>query len=480
VEPSASATPSFELLLARIADLEAVIAAQAAQIAAQAQEIARLQSIVAAQEAHLAAVSTRPASDKNARNSSLPPSQSPPANRKPSATPPQKKGPRRGHPGTSRRRAEPTLIVTCRPQRCTGCGADLGCVSGHARNRSQQVELPPFSPTVVEMVCYRCFCPACGQANTAPYPPGWDPNQTFGPRLQAALAYLHHHQHISYERLCGLLSDLFGLSLSEGAVASALARTQRALSPHYEAIAQKVRQSAVVGSDETRQRVEGRSCWGWVVQSAAAVYHWIAHSRSRQELIDFFRESLPEVQESDCFSAQLASPVARKQVCQAHQLRDLLYAQEHGDEAYAPRMSRLIRRAIHLAHRREQLTPSLYAHQAARLKRLGHQLGFGPLASNPFGEAMQQRYRRLEAHWWVFLERADVNPTNNASERALRPAVVHRKVLGGFRSDWGAAAYASFLSSVQSFQREGRDVFAGLLEFLAPHDPTLLAASSDA
>jgi transposase len=153
-------------------------------------------------------------------------------------------------------------------------------------------------------------------------------------------------------------------------------------------------------------------------------------------------------------------------------LRDLLYAQEHGDEAFAPRMSRLIRMAIHLAHRREQLSPSLYAHQAQRLKRLGHQLGFGPLAKNPFGEAMQQRYRRWEAHWWLFLDRADVNPTNNASERALRPSVVHRKVLGGFRSEWGAAAYASFLSIVQTLQKEGREIFPSLLALLAPPEPT--------
>lgn len=470
MEPAA--TPSFELLFARIADLEALVASQAAQIAAQAQEIARLQT-------ELAAVRAAKGSDKNARNSSLPPSHSPPAHRTPSATPPKKKGPRRGHPGTSRRRAQPTLIVACHPTRCTGCAADLGRVSGHVRNRSQQVELPPLAPLVVEVLCYRCFCPACGTANTAPYPEGWDPNQTFGPRLQATLAYLHHAHHLGYERLCGLVADLSGLPISEGAVANALARTQTKLAPHYQALAKRVRESAVVGSDETRQRVDGRSCWGWVVQSAEAVYHWIAHSRSTKELIDFFGESLPEVQESDGFSAQLASPVLCKQVCQAHQLRDLLYAQEHGDEAYAPRMSRLIRMAIHVAHRRQQLSPSLYTHQAERLKRLGHQLGFGPLAKNPFGEAMQQRYRRWEAHWWVFLDRADVNPTNNASERALRPSVVHRKVLGGFRSEWGAAAYAGFLSIVQTLQKEGREIFPSLLALLAPPDSTLLAACSD-
>jgi transposase len=353
-------------------------------------------------------------------------------------------------------------------------------VPGHVRNRSQQVELPPLAPTIVEVLCYRCFCPACGKPNTAPYPQGWDPDQTFGPRLQMAIAYLHHHHHVALERLRGLFADLWGLSISRGAVTNVLARVQQALQPQSEAIAQQVRDSKVVGSDETRQRVGGQNCWEWTVQSAAAVYHWIAHSRASQEWRDFYGESLPEVQESDCYSAQLASPVAIKQVCHAHQLRDLLHAKEQGDTQYAPRMSRLIRMAIGLCHRREKLRPELFRHQAQRLKRLGYELGFGPLAVNAFGAAQQERYRRLWAWWWVFLDRADVRPTNNASERALRPSVVHRKVLGGFRSEWGAAAYASFLSVVQTLQREGADLFENLLALLHPHQLACSAPASDA
>jgi transposase len=143
-------------------------------------------------------------------------------------------------------------------------------------------------------------------------------------------------------------------------------------------------------------------------------------------------------------------------------------------------MSRLIRMAIGLHHRRQKLRPELFTHQAARLKRLGHALGFGVLATNAFGAAQQERYRRLEAWWWVFLERGDVCPTNNASERALRPSVVHRKGTGGFRSEWGAAAYATFLSVVQTLQREGEDRFENLLALLKPHDLACPASASDA
>jgi len=489
VEPTAPSPLSLESLLARIAHLEALLASQAQQIArlqalepllaSQAQQIARLQAQLAAKDTELAALRARPPSNKNSKNSSIPPSQSFPENRSPSQTP-GKTGARSGHPGHGRKRAEPTFTLECHPARCNGCGADLTQLSGHLRNRSQQVDLPPVAPVIVEVVCYRCFCPNCGQPNTAAYPDGWDPHQRFGPRLLATVAYLHHQHHVGHERLEGLLGDLFGLPISQGGLGNLLARTQATLHPHYEAIGERVRDSRVVGSDETRARVGGQSRWNWVVQSQEAVYHWIAHSRSTQELNDFYGESPPEVQESDCYAGQLASPVAIKQVCHAHQLRDLRYAQEHGDEAYAPRMSRLIQMAIHLSHRRGRLSPGLFAHQVARLKRLGHGLGFGPLTPNPFGEQQQERYRRLEESWWVFLDREDVNPTNNASERALRPSVVHRKVTGGFRSEWGAEAYAAFLSVVQTLQRGGAEVFANLLALLDPHNLRLLGPASDA
>jgi len=337
------------------------------------------------------------------------------------------------------------------------------------KGRSQQVELPPVKPLVVEVVRTRCRCPNCGTNNVAASPLGWDPRQRFGPRLQGLLAYLHHHQHVGYARLRQLLADLFGLTISEGAIAAALARTARALQGTYAAIREQVRGSAVVGSDETRQRVAGENQWSWVVQSSTAAYHWVGESRATKELLDFFDGVCPEVQGSDCFSAQLASPVAAKQVCMAHQLRDLKYAQEHGDRQYAPKMARLIRLAIRLAKRRSRLCERLFAHQAGRLRRLGHVLGWVLRVQNPFGEAMQERYQRLERHWWVFLERSDVEPTNNASERALRPVVVHRKVNGGFRSDWGAEGYARFVSIVQTAQKRGQAIVPALLQILAPH-----------
>jgi transposase len=68
---------------------------------------------------------------------------------------------------------------------------------------------------------------------------------------------------------------------------------------------------------------------------------------------------------------------------------------------------------------------------------------------------------------FVFLKRRDAEPTNNESERALRPAVIFGKVTNGFRSEWGAKAYAVLCSIVETGRRNGRSAFAGIRGALA-------------
>jgi hypothetical protein len=64
-------------------------------------------------------------------------------------------------------------------------------------------------------------------------------------------------------------------------------------------------------------------------------------------------------------------------------------------------------------------------------------------------------------------KRRDVEPTNNESERALRPSVIFRKVTNGFRSEWGAKAYAALCSIVETGRRNGRSALTAIRLALA-------------
>ena len=67
----------------------------------------------------------------------------------------------------------------------------------------------------------------------------------------------------------------------------------------------------------------------------------------------------------------------------------------------------------------------------------------------------------------VFLTRRDIEPTNNESERELRPSVIFRKVTNGFRSEWGAKVYADLCSIVGTGRRNGQSAIAAIRTALA-------------
>jgi transposase len=63
----------------------------------------------------------------------------------------------------------------------------------------------------------------------------------------------------------------------------------------------------------------------------------------------------------------------------------------------------------------------------------------------------------------------DVEPTNNASERALRSAVIARKLSLGVQSEWGGQLVARLLSVTTSLEQQGRAAMDFLIELMVAH-----------
>ena len=70
-------------------------------------------------------------------------------------------------------------------------------------------------------------------------------------------------------------------------------------------------------------------------------------------------------------------------------------------------------------------------------------------------------------HLWAFCRVEGVEPTNNAAERALRPAVMWRKKSQGTRSDLGSLYVASMLSVSATCRQQGRRIWDYLAEIFA-------------
>jgi hypothetical protein len=96
----------------------------------------------------------------------------------------------------------------------------------------------------------------------------------------------------------------------------------------------------------------------------------------------------------------------------------------------------------------------------------------------PRAEKLQARYRKHREHLFVFLHQANVPPDNNASERALRNSVVHRKVTGGFRSAWGAKLHAAAMTVMETAKKRKQNVLGVLRALFAPLPKPIPASQS--
>ncbi len=126
----------------------------------------------------------------------------------------------------------------------------------------------------------------------------------------------------------------------------------------------------MIGSDETSARVHGRNHWEWVFVSGRLEYHLIAPSRGQDVVDTFMGTCCAEVWQSDCWQAQLNAPAATHQLCLQHQIRNLQRLIEQRPRLrWAQALQALFRAAIHLGHRREQLTPQGFQGQLTRLEK---------------------------------------------------------------------------------------------------------------
>jgi transposase len=418
----------------------------------------------------------RPA--KTPENSSVPPSRAQKANRVAGR---RKLGPKRGHVGVSRGRSEPDVVVECRPRVCGGCGQELPQRGGRRTGRSQVTDLPVFAPVVIEAWQYTVACEQCGEETAGAYPTGLEPRRTFGPGVEALLSYFHERHHVGYERLVEVCRDVFGLAISQGGIEHALQRWVERARPTYAAIREQVRGSPVINSDETSARVAGRNHWQWVFQTPEASYHVIAPGRGGEVIDAFLAGAEPEVWGSDLWAPQILTPATDHQICLSHQERDLTFAVETDTgeaRLWAIDLRHVFGRAIRLHHERAQVTAETFARRRLLIENATDRLVFDCYVA-PKTEAarLQQRYRTHRDSLYVFLDRDDVEPTNNSSERDLRPSVIHRQVTGGFRSAWGAEASAIRSSILATARKQHRNLLDAFRAVAGPSPLQAIPAS---
>lgn len=395
---------------------------------------------------------------KTPENSSLPPSQG----RKPAAGR-KRKGRRKGRPRTRSggrpgvARAldpNPTQLREMRATCCPHCRGDLAEAAPAPRESYDHVELPPIRPEVTRVILMGGTCPHCARAFKAAAPEDMPPGSPFGPNLRALALHLRFSQNIGFARLQGLFGDVFGLAISQGGLVNIVRAAKAAFAAQAARLQARLLQSPVLASDETGLRVAGKIGWLWVVHHADTAVFRADPSRAKRVLADFLGEHRPEVWLSDRYGAQKGFGRSGHQFCLAHLIRDAQYAIDAGDTGFAPGFLALLRRACRLGGIRDCLSDDqLAAYQRRFVKKLSELLQLTP--THPEGAKLRKAMARGRGNLFLFVTDRALAPTNNESERSLRPCATFRKVTGGFRTPGGAAFYADARSLQETARRRG-------------------------
>ena len=330
-----------------------------------------------------------------------------------------------------------------------------------ADERAQVVELPPVRAEVTEYRLAARRCRACGTLTRAARP-AEARGGAFGPRLQAVAALLVGRYRLSRREAVACLAELGEVELSVGALARLEQATSTALAPVVDEVATAVQQAAVVNVDETGWWQGKARQWLWTVVTDTVTRFRLDPSRGKAVVQALLGPEWTGIVGSDRYSAYRYLPLERRQLCWAHLIREFRKL-----AAYNQHQRPLGTRLLAVATR---VFAAWYRFRADAIDRPTLRVELAPLQAElrraledgldpPHAVVAGALCGNLLDAWpalWTFAHVDGVEPTNNAAERALRPAVLWRKGSFGTQSDDGSRFVERILTVAATCKQQGR------------------------
>lgn len=381
----------------------------------------------------------------------------------------KKRGRKPGHPGAYRRPPgdfDQTVVVPL--QHCPHCSGSVELL----QMLTQFIEeLPPIKPFITRLVTWLGQCVQCGKVRST------HPLQTslaqgaagthLGPRAQALAVLLNKYYGLPLRKACGVLQRGFGLSLSSGGLSQLLARVADKLQGQYDQLLEQIRTSDQVYADETSWWVDGPGYWLWVFTTPTGTAYRIANSRGHPVARKVLGDDFNGVLITDCATIYDDFDCPQHK-CIFHHLEVLKRQRKQPrtkNQGYLDAWERLWKDVLELTAARDQLaSPDFVARRTAIEARADALLlqEVTQLGDRKF----QTRMRRARKHLFGCLYYR-VDPTNNRAERAIRPAVVARKISCGNQTDRGARTTEILFSLITTAHQQARDFLADLTTHLA-------------
>lgn len=415
--------------------------------------------------------------DQHSGNSSKPPSSDPPSAppRPPRVPRGRKAGGQVGHPRHERPDPTPEQITAERhhvPHTCPSCQTCLPDLPQPAAPvRTQYVwELPEVRPAITAHHYHALACPGCGATVTADRPVDVPPG-AFGPRLAASVTILRGDYHLSDRKIQQLLADWFDFPISLGSIVDLQEVGSAALAPVYAAIHATLQQQTRCNIDETGWKEAGQRRWLWTMVTAVATFFAVLTSRNGPGLRQLLGDGYTGIVGSDRHRPYMALDPPRHQLCWSHLKRNFQAVAERKGAfgVWGADLLALTDVVFHLWHRLRDGT----------IDRATFQTAIAPVQA-AFHSLLEQGARRWAAPdkmcqelldhedaLWTFVREDGVEPTNNAAEQALRPAVLWRKGCFGAQSAAGNRFVERILSVRATCRQQERHLLTFVTEAVA-------------
>jgi transposase len=396
----------------------------------------------------------------------------------------RKPGGQVGHPGhTLLMRDNPDNIIVHAVNPSCDCGNSLTDAPVEYEKR-QIIDLPPPTVKVTEHRAEFKTCTRCGRIHRAAFPAGVPPGVSYGQRVRTTALYLQHQQLVPARRTANLMADLYGVHLSEGALALFQQRCAELVRPAENVTRDLLCQAEQNHADETGAHCNGKLHWLHTVSNEALTLYGFDHSRGRDamERMGVLPNCTGKVMHDHMPAYGTFTDNFVHVLCNAHHLRELRFIAEVCAEPWAALLAALLARAYAAVRRatargcdafslrQRQRYHAEYRQVLAKGARFHRLLGPPPAAStrkrgrkaqHP-GKNLLDRLTNGEKETLAFVDDFTVPFTNNLAERDLRMTKVKMKISGGFRSQAGAENFFRIRGYLSTAQKQNWNMFDAL------------------
>jgi len=451
-------------------DKDAIIEKQAAEIKTLKEYIKVLENKIQLLEEKIARL------EKNSSNSSKPPSSDivKPAKATRKFVGKHKRGAQRGHRKFTRQPFEPEQVDEIIEYELKDKDAE-GLERLDEWYIIQQIVLPEKMYKVVEHRARKYLNPVTGKIHIAPIPDEIRKGGLLGADVTAFAAFMKGHCHMSYTTIRQFFKELMKLEISRGVLCKAMQKVSDSLKPSYDKLAQLLPQQLQVNVDETGHHDNGKLHWTWCFDTSDYSLFKIDKSRGSKVLEEMLGEDFAGIIGADYWGAYRKYARlfdVRMQYCMAHLIREIRFLAGHKVKnlsRWANGLLEWLKKLFKTLHRRDKLSAKGYLRSMEKIKA-----GFLRRMRRPpehkLAKKLARRFKGQAAEdYFRFLTEPDVEPTNNGTERQIRPVVIDRRITQGTRGDAGMRWCERIWTTIATCKKQQRNIFDFIHESIVAH-----------